>query len=29
MAIFDGHPFSNMTLCKMTMIDGVIYNNDL
>ena len=29
LAIFDGHPFSNFTLCKMTMIDGVIYKNEL
>ena len=28
-AIFDGHPFSNFTLCKMTMIDGVVYHNSL
>ena len=29
LAIFDGHPFSNFTLCKLTMIDGVIYKNEL
>ena len=29
LAIFDGHPFSNFTLCQLTMIDGVIYNNRL
>lgn len=28
-AIFDGHPFSNMTLCRATIIDGVIYHNTL
>lgn len=28
-AVFDGHPFSNMTLCRMTMIDGEIYNNTI
>lgn len=28
-AIFDGHPFSSMTLCRFTMIDGVIYKNTL
>ncbi|HSL93817.1 MAG TPA: amidohydrolase [Bacillota bacterium] len=28
-AIFDGHPFCNMTSCVLTMIDGVIYHNDL
>ena len=28
-AVFDGHPFSNMTLCRMTMIDGEIYHNTL
>ena len=26
-AVFDGHPFSNLTLCRLTMIDGVIYHN--
>ena len=29
LAIFDGFPFSNLTLCKMTMIDGVVYKNEL
>ena len=29
LAIFDGHPFSNMTRCKATMIDGVFYFNEL
>ena len=29
MAIFDGHPLSNMTRCKATMIDGVFYFNEL
>jgi imidazolonepropionase-like amidohydrolase len=28
-AIFDGHPFSNFTMCKMTMIDGEICHNTL
>lgn len=28
-AIFDGHPFSSMTLCRFTMIDGVVYKNTL
>ena len=28
-AIFDGHPLSNMSLCRLTMIDGVIYHNTL
>ncbi len=28
-AIFDGFPFSSMTLCRMTMIDGVVYKNTL
>ena len=27
-AIFDGYPFSSLTLCRMTLIDGqVVYNN--
>lgn len=29
LAVFDGHPFSNMTLCKLTMIDGVVYHNEI
>ena len=29
LAIFDGHPFCNMTRCKATMIDGVFYFNEL
>ena len=29
LAIFDGHPFCNMTLCKLTMIDGEIYHNEI
>lgn len=29
LAIFDGHPFSNMTRCKATMVDGVFYFNEL
>lgn len=28
-AIFDGHPFSNMTRCKATMIEGQFYYNEL
>ena len=28
-AIFDGHPFDSMTLCRLMMIDGVIYKNTL
>lgn len=28
-AVFDGHPFSNLSLCRMTMIDGIIYHNTL
>ncbi|CCQ98583.1 conserved hypothetical protein [[Clostridium] ultunense Esp] len=28
-AIFDGHPFHNMTSCLLTMIDGVIYHNKM
>lgn len=28
LAIFDGHPFSNMTRCKATMIDGKFYFNE-
>ena len=28
-AIFDGHPFDSMTLCRLVMIDGVVYNNTL
>lgn len=26
-AVFDGHPFSNLSLCRLTMIEGVIYHN--
>lgn len=29
LAIYDGHPFSSMSACRMTMIDGVAYNNTL
>lgn len=29
LAVFDGHPFSNMTRCRLTMIDGVIHHNQL
>ncbi len=28
-AVFDGNPLSNMTLCRMTMIDGQIVHNTL
>jgi len=28
-AVFNGHPFSNMTECVLTMIDGEIYHNKL
>ncbi|ONI40615.1 amidohydrolase [Candidatus Epulonipiscium fishelsonii] len=28
-AIFDGHPFSSLSLCNLVMIDGVIYRNTL
>lgn len=28
-AIFDGHPLSNMSLCRLTMIDGEIFHNTL
>ncbi|WDV44443.1 amidohydrolase [Clostridiaceae bacterium M8S5] len=27
-AIFDGHPFSNFTLCCLTMIEGKVYHTD-
>lgn len=29
LAIFNGHPFSNMTLCEGVMIDGVLYPAEL
>ena len=29
LAVFDGHPFSNMTRCKATMIEGGFYFNEL
>ena len=29
LAVFDGHPLSNMTRCKATMIDGIFYFNEL
>ena len=29
LAIFDGHPFSNFTRCRATMIDGEFYHNEL
>lgn len=29
LAVFDGHPFDNRSLCRMTMIDGMIYDNTL
>ena len=28
-AVFDGNPLSNMTLCRMTMIDGNVVHNTL
>jgi imidazolonepropionase-like amidohydrolase len=28
-SVFDGHPFSNMTSCVLTMIDGIVYHNAL
>ncbi len=28
-AIFDGHPFSSLSLCRMTIIDGKIVHNSL
>ncbi len=28
-AVFNGHPFHNMTDCILTMIDGEVYNNKL
>lgn len=28
-AVFDGNPLDNLTLCRMIMIDGVIYENTL
>ena len=28
-AVFDGHPFCNMSLCRLTMIEGVVYHNTL
>lgn len=28
-AVFDGHPFDSMTLCRLVMIDGEIYKNTL
>lgn len=28
-AIFDGNPLSNLTLCRLTMIDGVVHHNTL
>ena len=28
-AVFDGMPFSNQTLCRLTMIDGHIVHNTL
>jgi imidazolonepropionase-like amidohydrolase len=29
LTIYDGHPLSNMSLCRLTIIDGVIYHNTL
>ena len=28
-AVFDGMPFSNLTLCRLTMIDGKVWHNTL
>ena len=28
-AIFDGHPFSSLTLCRLSMIDGQIVHNTM
>ena len=28
-AIFDGHPFSSLSLCRLTMIDGQVCHNTL
>lgn len=28
LAIFNGNPFSSLTLCQTTIIEGVVYNND-
>ncbi len=28
-AIFNGNPFSNLTLCEKTIIDGVVYDNPI
>lgn len=28
-SVFDGNPFSTLTLCRLTMIDGVVYKNTL
>ena len=28
-AVFDGHPFSNMTKCRLTIIDGEVFENTL
>lgn len=28
-AIFDGHPLDNLTLCRMTIIDGKVYHNTI
>ena len=29
LAVFSGHPFSSLSKCMMTMIDGVAYNSSL
>jgi len=29
LAIFDGHPLDSLTLCRFTMIEGVLYDNTL
>ncbi len=28
-AIFDGHPFSSLSVCRLTMIDGKVVHNTL
>lgn len=29
LAVFDGNPLDNLTLCRLTMIEGIIYENTL
>ena len=28
LAIWNGNPFSNLSLCEKTVIDGVVYENE-